>query len=236
MARSTSVESPFGTYMVTPSFGATGIPAAGSPIDKPIGAILIHFAAVRVFSSVTHNGQAFDTLLATNPVNCCPAHCLSLSATRFCCSELRVLGAFNFANSRFASAARASASLARAPASAIALSLASFYCVLRCSVRVTNWWLYRRNMMADTPPSDAEIAPTVISQNESASQNDTDDSSDILLIIALVTLFGGCLIALLRRQFDVRYCTNMPPVLPSIHRSDRPPPAGYLIPSPNPKR
>jgi hypothetical protein len=49
------------------------------------------------------------------------------------------------------------------------------------------------------PPKDAKIAPQVTSQNESQSQNDTEDSSDIREVVALLTLLAACLIALTRQ-------------------------------------
>ncbi len=98
----------------------------------------------------------------------------------------------------FASAAARFASSARAFASAIARSLACFSSRLWASVDTFNWRLIRREAMEVRPPAPASTAPMTTSQNESESQNDADDSSDITIALAFCTVLFTTLIALFR--------------------------------------
>jgi hypothetical protein len=151
-----SATSAVGTNRVTPSLGATGIPAGGSPVERPQGGTLTQFAALRTLSNDIHKSRASGTLPATIPENCWPANAFNFSAISMICSGVNLRGALNFSNASWASRARVFAS-------ATAFCNAKFSVV--CSV--WSWPLLRqwRNPATDSPTTPiATNTPKTISQ------------------------------------------------------------------------
>ncbi len=109
-------------------------------------------------------------------------------------------GDFSLSNSRFASAARAFASEARTPASAIALSLASFSRLAVSVFSVVSRRFKRRACIPATAPTNASVAPIATNQNDIPSQDDAEDSSDIRLSVAFAVLFYGFVFMAMRAR------------------------------------
>src|SRR5215472_1750571 len=143
------------TNTVTPELGESGMPAGGSPTERPDGATLTQFAKRSALSSSSHNGRASSDPGATWPSNSWPANFCTAEATRRSPSGVSVRGVFNLASSSSVSRARSRASERSAllpkratprPASTTAMkSKASSFCSRRLRSR--------RRMTATVPIS-----------------------------------------------------------------------------------